>query len=45
VIACGNSLAAINLLPDALVTGVEVEPAAIAFLAERQWAGAAYVRI
>lgn len=45
VIACGNSLAAAGLAPEALLPGVTVVPAAISYLARKQWEGAAYVRI
>lgn len=45
VIACGNSLAAAGLPSEALLPGVTVVPAAISYLARKQWEGAAYVRI
>lgn len=45
VLACGNSLASAGVPAEGLLPGVGVVPAAIAHLAERQWAGWAYVRL
>ncbi|EMY32902.1 hypothetical protein D477_017799 [Arthrobacter crystallopoietes BAB-32] len=45
VSACGNSLRSAGLAEPALPDGVVVVPAAVAYLASRQFQGAAYVRI
>lgn len=45
VLACGNSLRSAGVPAEGLLPGVEVVPAAIAHLAERQWDGWAYVRL
>lgn len=45
VLACGNSLRSAGVPTDGLLPGVEVVPAAIVHLAERQWDGWAYVRL
>ncbi|CAN5279801.1 hypothetical protein BH09ACT2_BH09ACT2_18460 [soil metagenome] len=43
--ACQNSLRSADLTPSDLRPGVQTVPSAVAHLAERQWLGAAYVRI
>lgn len=45
VLACGNSLRSAGVSAEGLQPGVETVPAAIAYLAERQWEGWAYVRL
>ncbi|MEC5193367.1 MULTISPECIES: DsrE family protein [unclassified Arthrobacter] len=45
VLACGNSLRSAGVPAEGLLPGVEVVPAAIAHLAERQWNGWAYIRL
>lgn len=45
VLACGNSLRSAGVPAEDLLPGVEVVPAAIAHLAERQWSGWAYIRL
>jgi len=45
VLACGNSLRSAGVPAEGLLPGVEIVPAAIAHLAERQWDGWAYVRL
>ncbi|UIJ33747.1 DsrE family protein [Allobranchiibius sp. GilTou73] len=45
VAACGNSLRAQNLDPQLLIDGINVVPSAVAYVAQRQWRGAAYVRL
>ena len=45
VLACGNSLRSAGLSVEDLLPGIEIVPAAIAHLAERQWDGWAYVRL
>lgn len=43
--ACGNSLRSAELTPGQLLPGVGSVPAAIAYLATRQWEGWAYIRL
>jgi intracellular sulfur oxidation DsrE/DsrF family protein len=45
VLACQNSLRSADLTSSELRPGVQTVPSAVAYLAERQWQGAAYVRI
>ena len=45
VLACGNSLRSAGVPAEDLLPGVEIVPAAIAHLAERQWDGWAYIRL
>ncbi|MBS1697831.1 MAG: DsrE family protein [Actinobacteria bacterium] len=45
VVACGNSMHRAHVEPSQIAPGVDVVPSAVAHLAERQWAGAAYVRV
>ncbi|SEB80724.1 Intracellular sulfur oxidation protein, DsrE/DsrF family [Paramicrobacterium humi] len=45
LIACENSLAGNDIRPEDLPPGVETTPAAVAYLARLQWAGAAYIRV
>nr|WP_246301455.1 DsrE family protein [Microbacterium immunditiarum] len=45
VVGCSNSMKRHDVRSDQLADGVGVVPSAIVHLAERQWAGAAYVRI
>ena len=43
--ACGNSLRSVELTPGRSCPGVSSVPAAIAYLATRQWEGWAYIRL
>ncbi len=45
VVACANSLHAVGVAAQDLTAGVTTVPAAVAHLAQRQWAGWAYVRL
>lgn len=45
VLVCGNSLRSAGVPAEGLLPGVEIVPAAIAHLAERQWDGWAYIRL
>lgn len=45
VLACGNSLRSAGVSAADLLPGVEIVPAAIAHVAERQWGGWAYIRL
>ena len=45
IVACANSMRRAGVDPDQVIPGVGTVPAAVVHLAERQWAGAAYVRI
>ncbi len=45
VLACANSLRAVGIAAQDLTAGVTTVPAAVTHLAQRQWAGWAYVRI
>lgn len=45
VLACGNSLRSAGVPAERLLPGIDVVPAAIAHLVERQWEGWAYVRL
>jgi intracellular sulfur oxidation DsrE/DsrF family protein len=45
VLACGNSLRSAGVPAEGLLPGVEMVPAAIAHLAQRQWDGWAYIRL
>ncbi|MDI3240869.1 DsrE family protein [Arthrobacter sp. AL08] len=45
VLACGNSLRSAGVPAERLLPGVDIVPAAIAHLAERQWDGWAYIRL
>lgn len=45
ILACGNSMTRAEVDPLRLVSGIEVVPSAVVHITERQWAGAAYVRI
>lgn len=44
ILACGNSMRSAGLHTENLISGIGVVPAAVAYLAERQWAGWAYIR-
>ncbi len=44
VAACSNSMAAVGVDKSDLADSVESVPSAVAYLAERQWEGWAYVR-
>lgn len=45
ILACGNSLRSAGVTAERLLPGIEIVPAAIAHLAERQWDGWAYIRL
>ena len=45
VLACANSLRAVGIAAQDLTAGVTTVPAAVTHLAQRQWAGWAYVRL
>jgi intracellular sulfur oxidation DsrE/DsrF family protein len=45
IVACRNSLDRAGLDPSQLAAGIAVVPSAVVHLAERQWAGAAYIRV
>lgn len=45
VTACGNSMQRAHLESSQMAPGVKIVPSAVAHLAERQWAGAAYIRV
>ncbi|MBO1766710.1 DsrE family protein [Allobranchiibius sp. GilTou38] len=45
IAACGNSLRAQAIDPQLLIDGINVVPSAVAYVAQRQWRGAAYVRL
>lgn len=45
VLACGNSLRSAGLEAKDLTAGVGTVPAAVGYLARRQWAGWAYLRL
>lgn len=45
ILACANSMRSAGLEKNDLASGVDVVPAAIAHLAERQWNGWAYARL
>lgn len=45
VVACENSMAGVGISVSDLIPGVTATPAAIAYLAQKQWQGWAYVRI
>jgi intracellular sulfur oxidation DsrE/DsrF family protein len=45
VLACRNSLRTAGLESTDLLPGVQTVPSAVAYLAERQWNGSAYVRV
>jgi len=44
-VACANSLRAVGIAAEDLTAGVGTVPAAVTHLAQRQWAGWAYVRV
>ncbi len=45
VFACANSLRTVGIAAEDLTAGVTTVPAAVTHLAQRQWAGWAYVRL
>ncbi len=45
VLACANSLRAVGIAAQDLTAGVTTVPVAVTHLAQRQWAGWAYVRL
>jgi len=45
ILACENSLHGSNLTPSDLADGVTTTPAAVAYLAQKQWDGWAYIRL
>jgi len=45
VLTCANSLRAVGIAAEDLTAGVTIVPAAVTHLAQRQWAGWAYVRV
>lgn len=45
VLACGNSMRSVELDADQLIRGVSTVPAAVAYLAARQFEGWAYIRV
>lgn len=45
VVACGNSMQRAHLESSQMAPGVQIVPSAVAHLTERQWAGAAYIRV
>ncbi|WP_066517455.1 DsrE family protein [Curtobacterium ammoniigenes] len=45
ILACENSMQRVGVLAEALLDQVGTVPAAATYMAEQQWAGAAYVRI
>ncbi len=45
VFACANSLRTVGIAAEDLTAGVTTVPAAVTHLAQRQWAGWAYVRV
>lgn len=45
VLACENSMERVGIPADALLPDVGTVPAAVIYLTQQQWAGAAYVRI
>lgn len=45
IVACRNSLRGSGLSSDDVASGVEVAPAAVAYLARAQWEGAAYIAL
>ncbi|MCE0459497.1 DsrE family protein [Curtobacterium flaccumfaciens] len=45
VLACSNSMERIGVGAEALLPDVGTVPAAVTYLTQQQWAGAAYVRI
>jgi intracellular sulfur oxidation DsrE/DsrF family protein len=45
VLACENSMSRTGMDPSTLLPQVHTVPAAVTYLTQRQWAGAAYVRI
>ncbi len=45
LVACGNSMQRAHLESSQMAPGVQIVPSAVVHLAERQWAGAAYIRV
>lgn len=45
ILACENSMHGAGLTPADLLTGIGMVPSAVAYLAEQQWSGWAYVAI
>ena len=44
ILACENSMSSANITDSDLLTGIQTVPSAVAYLAEKQWEGWAYVR-
>lgn len=45
ILACANSMERVGVAAEALLSDVGTVPAAVTYLTQQQWAGAAYVRI